>query len=350
MLSSPASRPHIDPPPAHLPIALASIAGIGHYLPEQIVTNNDLALTVDTSDEWIVERTGIHGRHRAAEDQATSDLALFAARAALDDARFAPADLDLILLATSTPDQPVPSTACHLQARLGCPGVPAMDVAAGCSGFGYALQMAAGAVKAGMHRRVLVVGADCLTRITNYADRQSCILFGDGAGAVIVAPGGVGNMDILYSTIGADGAAADLIQIRAGGSREPACASSVAGARHTLELHGRDVFKHAVRQMGDCIRTAAAAVGVSVADFDLVIPHQANARIIELVGKQLHVPEERLVVDIGETGNMASASIPVALARAREQGRVKPGQLIIVIGFGAGTTWACQVLRVRDAA
>lgn len=264
---------------------------------------------------------------------------------ALADAGLQASDIDLILLATSTPDQPVPSTACYLQSKLGCRGVPACDIAAGCSGFGYALQMATACVKSGLHRRVLVVGADCLTRITNYADRQSCILFGDGAGAVVVAREGF--MDLIHTEIGAEGSAADLIQIRAGGSREPACAASVAGSRHTLELQGREVFKVAVRQMVDCIRRAAEAVGIGVEDFDLIIPHQANARIIESVGKHLTVSPDRVVIDIADTGNMASASIPVALGRAREAGRLKPGQTIAVVGFGAGTTWACQVFRMR---
>ncbi len=326
--------------------ALCSIAGLGHYLPEQILTNQQLASAVDTSDEWIVERTGIHSRHRVAVDMATSDLAFRAGAAALADAKLSATELDLILVATATPDQPVPATACYLQSKLGCGGVPAMDVVAGCAGFGYALQLAAASVKSGMHKRVLVVGADCLTRITNYKDRQTCILFGDGAGAVVVAERGF--VDVLYSAIGADGTAADLIQIKAGGSREPASAASVAGSRHTLELRGREVFKVAVRQMSDCIKQAADAVGVRVADFDLVIPHQANARIIEAVGKQLGVRDDRVVIDIAETGNMASASIPVALGRARERALLRSGQLVVVVGFGAGTTWACQVLALKD--
>jgi 3-oxoacyl-[acyl-carrier-protein] synthase-3 len=322
------------------------------------VTNHQLAETIDTSDAWIVERTGIRSRHRVAVEMATSDLAWRASVDALADAGITAAELDLILVATATPDQPVPSTGCFLQHRLGergavhVRGIPAMDVAAGCAGFGYALQMAAATIKAGLHRRVLVVGADCLTRITNYADRQSCILFGDGAGAVVVtAPGDSDAMaDVLYTSIGADGAAADLIQIKAGGSREPASTDSVAGARHTLELRGREVFKTAVRQMSDCIEAAAAAVGVRVADFDLIVPHQANARIIEAVGKQLGAAEEKVVIDIAETGNMASASIPVALGRARASGRLQSGggdKLVVVVGFGAGTTWACQVLAVK---
>lgn len=326
--------------------AICSISGLGHFLPANFITNEHLAQTVDTSHEWIVERTGIHSRHRAATDEATSDLSYRAAVLALQDAGIAASDLDLILLATSTPDQPVPSTACYLQAKLGCLGVPATDLNAGCSGFGYALQLASASVKSGLHKRVLVVGADCLTRITNYSDRGSCILFGDGAGAVVVSQSGF--LDVLHTEIGADGSAAGMIMIRAGGSRVPACAASVAASHHTLELNGREVYKSAVRQMAESIRRGAAAVGVGVEDFDLIIPHQANARIIESVGKHLDADPAKVVIDLADTGNMASASIPVALGRAREAGRLKPGQLVVVVGFGAGTTWACQVLRVNE--
>lgn len=332
--------------PARRGTPLCSLAGLGHYLPEDVVTNEHLASTVDTSDEWIVQRTGIHGRRRAASSEATSDLACHASIDALADAGITAQDLNLILVATSTPDTPVPATACLLQARLGCPGVPAMDVAAGCSGFGYALDMAAGAVKSGMHQRVLVVGADCLTRFTNYADRQSCILFGDGAGAVIV--GREGFIDVLYSNIGADGSGAGLIRVQAGGSRMPACAESVATAKHTMELNGREVYRAAVRQITACVRQAAEHLGVLPSDFDLVVPHQANARIIEGVGSQLGIAPERLAIDVGDTGNTAAASIPLALERARRRGTLRPGQLVIVVGFGAGLTWACQVLLIRD--
>ncbi len=326
--------------------SLCSISGLGYFLPDEMVTNHQLAMTVETSDEWIVERTGIHERHRIAQGEATSDMAHRAASAALADAGLTPADLDLILLATATPDSPVPSTACHLQARLECPGVPAMDLGAGCSGFGYGLHMAASAVRSGMHRRVLVVGADALTRVTNYGDRQSCILFGDGAGAAVV--GSEGFLDVVYSNIGADGRGAGMIRIQAGGSRMPASMDSVAASMHTLELRGREVFKSAVRQMAESIREAARALEIDPKDFGLVIPHQANARIVEAVGEQLGVAQEHLVVDIGQTGNTAAASIPIAIGRARERGRFRPGQLVVVVGFGAGIAWACQVLRVNE--
>jgi 3-oxoacyl-[acyl-carrier-protein] synthase-3 len=196
-----------------------------------------------------------------------------------------------------------------------------------------------------MHERILVVGADCLTRITNYADRQSCILFGDGAGAAVVAPGG--SMEVIYSNIGADGTATDLIRVQAGGSRLPASMATVDAAQHTLELRGREVFKAAVRQMSDCIRRAAATLGITPADFDLIIPHQANARIIEAVGTQLNADPSKLLIDVGEIGNTAAGSIPLALARAQKAGRVQPGQLIATVGFGAGVAWACQVIHVR---
>lgn len=326
--------------------AICSIAGLGYFLPEDMVTNQDLATFVDTSDEWIVERTGIRARHRVAVGEATSDMAYRAAVSALDDAGVRACDLDLILVATATPDTPVPSTGCLLQARLDCPGVPAMDLGAGCSGFGYGLHMAGAAVASGMHRKVLVVGADALTRITNYRDRQSCILFGDGAGAAVV--GSEGFLDVIDSDIGADGRGAGMIRVQAGGSRVPASADSVAASLHTLELKGREVYKHAVRHMADAIRGAADRVGIDPASFDLVIPHQANARIVDAVGEMLGVPEKNLVIDIDQTGNTAAASIPIAIGRARERGRLVPGQLVVAVGFGAGIAWACQVLRVRE--
>ncbi len=347
----------MKPPPASLTstilesrrtdaATLCSISGLGYFLPVDMVTNQQLALTVETSDQWIVERTGIHERHRIAQDEATSDIAHKAAVAALADAGIGASELDLILVATATPDSPVPSTACYLQARLECPGVPASDVGAGCSGFGYALHLAAACVKSRMHRKILVVGADALTRITNYGDRQSCILFGDGAGAAVV--GAEGFLDVLYSNVGADGRGAGLIRIQAGGSRIPASTASVAASMHTLELKGREVFKVAVRQMTDSIRQAAAALGIEPSDFGLIIPHQANARIVEAVGQQLGVRSEQLVIDIGQTGNTAAASIPIAVGRARERGQLRPGQLVVVVGFGAGMAWACQVLRINE--
>lgn len=326
------------------PTVFCSIAGLGAYLPAGVLTNEHFSSRLDTSDAWIVERTGIHERRRADSGEATSDLAYRAAIAALADAKVEARDIDLILLATSTADSPVPASACHLQAKLNCGEAPAMDVSAGCSGFGYALHMAAGLIRAGMHARVLVIGADCLTRITNYADRQSCILFGDGAGAAVVSA--KGQMDVLYSCLGADGTAAEMICIRAGGSRLPASRDTIEHSQHTLELRGREVFKAAVRRMSECLYRAARALDMHPRDFDLIIPHQANARIIEAVGTHLEADPSRLMIDVAGTGNTAAASIPLALARAREAGRLKPGGLVGIVGFGAGAAWACQVLRI----
>lgn len=346
-VATPSVRPLTAPASAFASrVPLCALAGLGEYLPETILTNETLSQTVETTDKWIVERTGIRERRRADVGEATSDLALRAANRALQDAGVVPTDLDLVVLATSTADSPVPATSCHLQAKLGCTGVPAVDVSAGCAGFGYALHMAAGLVKAGMHRRVLVVGADCLTRITNYADRQSCILFGDGAGAAVIAPGG--HMEVIYSDIGANGSAADLIRVQAGGSRLPASMATVDAAQHTLELRGREVFKVAVRQMSDCLRKAAHELGIAPTDFDLIIPHQANARIIEAVGSLLNADPEKLLIDVGEIGNTAAASIPLALARAQAAGRLRPGQIVATVGFGAGTSWSCQVLTIHE--
>lgn len=342
-----------------------SISGLGIYLPSNRLTNDYFANRLDTSDQWIVERTGIHERRQADANDATSDLACRAALAALQDARLNASDLDLIILATSTADSPVPATACHVQAKLaasasdgggvgvgvgvagvGVVGGGAMDISAGCSGFGYALHVGVGLIRAGMHRRVLVVGADCLTRVTNYADRQSCILFGDGAGAAVLESTGV--MDVIYSDIGADGSSADLIRILAGGSRRPATKETVDTALHALELRGREVFKAAVRQMSLSIAKAASALGIRPADFDLIIPHQANARIIEAVGSHLEADPKRVLIDVGGTGNTAAASIPLALAHARESGRLRVGDRVAMVGFGAGTAWACQVLQIKD--
>lgn len=324
----------------------SSISGLGTFLPANRLTNDYFANRLDTSDQWIVERTGIHERRQADAGDATSDLACRAARAALQDAGLTPSGLDLIILATSTADSPVPATACHLQAKLDAKDAAAMDLSAGCSGFGYAMHVGVGLIRAGMHRRVLVVGADCLTRVTNYADRQSCILFGDGAGAAVLEA--QGHMDVIYSDIGADGSAADLIRILAGGSRRPATVETVGTALHALELRGREVFKAAVRQMSVSIAKAASALGIRPTDFDLIIPHQANARIIEAVGSQLEADPQRLLIDVAGTGNTAAASIPLALASAREAGRLRVGDRVAMVGFGAGTAWACQVLQIKE--
>jgi 3-oxoacyl-[acyl-carrier-protein] synthase-3 len=321
----------------------SSIEGLGHYLPDGTVTNRDLESLVDTSDQWITDRTGIRSRHRAGSSQATSDLAIEAARAALADAGIGAEDLDLILLATATADAPVPASASLVQHALGARHVGAMDLNAGCSGFLYALHTADAFVRSGAAKRVLVIGSETLTRVTDYSDRRTCILFGDGAGACVV--GTEGRLDVLYSSVGCDGSQADLIRIPAGGSRHPASAETVEGHQHYLQLDGSRVFKQAVRRMVESAREGLDAIGATESDISWVIPHQANARIVGAVGEQLEIAVPRLVNDIAETGNTSAASVPIALWRARSTGAFKEGELILLLAFGAGLTWGCQILR-----
>jgi 3-oxoacyl-[acyl-carrier-protein] synthase-3 len=322
----------------------ASIAGLGSFLPESVISNQDLAQLVETSEEWITSRTGIHQRRRADEAHVTSDLALAAARDALADARMDATELDMILVATATPDTPVPATACRVQHVLGADRAAAMDLNAGCSGFLYGLHTADAYVRSGAAERVLVIGAEILTRITDYTDRRTCILFGDGAGACVVAPRG--SMEIVHTAVGTDGSLEDLISIPAGGSRSPASADTVTGKQHFLKLDGRRVFKQAVRRMVEAGGEALEATGHTSEDISWVIPHQANERIISAVAEQLDIPVPRVVMNVAETGNTSAASVPIALTRARAAGAFEPGQLLLLLAFGAGLTWACQLLRV----
>jgi 3-oxoacyl-[acyl-carrier-protein] synthase-3 len=334
-----------------------AIADFAYYLPAGVITNEDLAKMVDTSNEWIVERTGIRSRHRAATEEATSDLAFHAANRAMERAGVLAADLDVLLVATATPDSPVPSTACLLQARLGAWRAAAMDLNAGCSGFLYALHTAACFVRAGAARRVLVLGAETLTRVTDYTDRRSCILFGDGAGAAIVtspalaAVGHAGRaqwLDLVYSSLGTDGAEATLIDIPGGGSRRPASAETVSEKQHYLRLDGTAVFRQAVRRMTEAAREALEATGLTASDIAWILPHQANARIVTAVSDALGIDPARAMLDMAETGNTSAASIPITLGRARDSGQLRDGQRILMLAFGAGLTWACEVWQVRE--
>lgn len=334
-----------------------AISGFAYYLPKGVITNADLAKMVDTSNEWIVERTGIRSRHRAATEEATSDLALHAARRALDRAGVTAADLDMILVATATPDSPVPATSCLLQASLGAGRAAAMDLNAGCSGFLYALHTGACFVRAGAAQRVLVVGAETLTRVTDYSDRRSCILFGDGAGAAVMttprlatpnaALGPAQRMELLFTSLGTDGHEAALIDIPGGGSRHPASEQTVRGKQHYLRLDGTAVFRQAVRRMSEAAREALEATGLTAADIDWILPHQANARIVTAVADQVGISHDRAMLDMAETGNTSAASIPITLGRARDSGMLRDGQRILMLAFGAGLTWACQIWRVR---
>lgn len=333
------------------------VAGYAYYLPSHVITNADLAAMVDTSDEWILERTGIRSRHRASTEQATSDLAIAAAERAMRRAGVHALELDTVLVATATPDSPVPAASCLVQAGLGARNAAAMDVGAGCSGFLFALHTAACFVRAGAARRVLVVGAETLTRVTDYSDRRSCILFGDGAGAAVVTapngtPEGAGphageGLELLFSSLGTDGEMARLIEIPAGGSRHPASETTVRERGHFLRLDGQAVFRQAVRRMAEAAEEALTATGLAPGDIDWLLPHQANARIVLAVAEQTGIAPARAMLDMAETGNTSAASIPITLGRARDSGQLAPGQIILMLAFGAGLTWACQVWRVR---
>lgn len=319
------------------------ILGTGKYVPERRLTNQELERMVETNDEWIVTRTGIRERRIAAPEQATSDLAYEASLRALEAAGTTADQLDLIVVATITPDMFFPSTACLLQEKLGAKNAAAFDLSAACSGFIYGLANAAGFIKTGMYKRVLVVGAECLSRITDYEDRNTCILFGDGAGAVVLGevPEGRGFQSFK---LGADGAGGELLRIRGGGSRYPSTQETIGNRHHYIEMNGRDVFKFAVRVMGSAAEEALAAAGRSKADIDLLIPHQANIRIIQSALERLELSEDKAMINLDRYGNASAASIPLALAEAVEEGRVKEGDCLVLVGFGGGLTWGASVL------
>jgi 3-oxoacyl-[acyl-carrier-protein] synthase-3 len=321
------------------------VCGLGHYLPTDLITNEDLSKLVDTSDEWIFPRTGIRTRHIAGEHEATSDLATHAAASALESAGIAPGEIDLIIIATATPDSPVPPTAVLVQRNLEMFNAAAMDLSAACAGFVFAAHTGAAMIRSGLHQRVLVVGAETLTRMTNYQDRQSCILFGDAAGAIVLAPADeAGGLELRYSHVGADGRHADMIRVIAGGSRKPASAETVAAQEHFLTLKGSEVFRCAVETMTEQGRRALDELGLSIRDLRWVIPHQANDRIMQAVGSALGADARQLVSDIATVGNTSAASLALALSRLRERGEtLQPGERVMLLTFGAGSTWGCQV-------
>ncbi|GAB6931551.1 ketoacyl-ACP synthase III [Paenibacillus sp. JCM 10914] len=319
------------------------IIGTGKYVPEKILTNHDLEQMVETSDEWIVSRTGIRQRHIAAPDEATSDLAYHAAVNALKSAGMHAEDLELIIVATITPDMFFPSTACLLQDRLGAKKAAAFDLSAACSGFVYGLATATNFVKTGMYNNALVIGVDCLSRITDYSDRNTCVLFGDGAGAAIVGevPEGRG---FQAFDLGAEGAGGAHLYIEAGGSKVPASVETVNSGKHYIYMNGREVFKFAVRVMGSATETVLAKAGIDKQDIDLFVPHQANIRIIKSAMERLELPEDKVVINVDKYANTSAASVPLALVEAQESGRLKEGDKVLMVGFGGGLTWGASVL------
>ena len=320
-----------------------SITGIGAYAPERVVTNDDLSELMDTSDEWIVERTGIRERRVAADDQALSDLALPAARAALEQSGTSGADVDLIIVATVTADMAFPSAAAILADELGADEAGAYDLSAGCTGFMYAVAQGYGMLAAGLARHALVVGGDVLSRILDWSDRRTAVLFGDGAGAVVldrVSEGGFPGFEL-----GADGSGGPQLYLPAGGSRAPASAETVAERKHFVQMNGREVFKFATRVLVSSAEKVLAECGKTVDDVDVYIPHQANIRIIDHAADKLGIPKEKIVVNVERYGNTSSGSIPLALADAQAEGRLQDGALVLMTGMGAGLTWGSGLIE-----
>ena len=322
----------------------ARIAGIGHYLPEHILTNFDLEKMVDTSDEWIVSRSGIRERHIAAKDQATSDLAFEASKTALANAGIAAEDIDLIIVGTVTPDMPFPSAACVLQDKLGAMNAAAFDVTAACSGFIYGLSIAHSLITHKKNEKALVVGVETLSKITDYEDRTTCVLFGDGAGAVVMEPCVYGD-GVLNSFMQSDGTYAELIHVPGGGSRRPLDEEGLRNREQYVKMKGNDLFKYAVRAMVDASKIVLKEANLTTKDINFLIPHQANIRIIEGVRRRLELPKEKVIVNIEHVGNTSAASIPIALSEAVEKGEVKRGDKVLMVGFGGGLTWGAVLLK-----
>lgn len=322
------------------------IAGTGRGVPTRVLTNEDLAKMVDTSDAWIVERTGIRERHILDRPLAASDLATDAARSACRKAGVDPSTVDCIILGTVTGDCPFPATATFVQKKLGAmPGGCAFDLSAACAGFIYGLSIGDAFIRRGQFKRVLVIGVEVLSRIIDWTDRGTCVLFGDGAGAVLLVPDDRGGRGVLSTHLYADGNLTDILLQPAGGSREPLTAESLAAKRHLVKMNGREVYKHAVRNMASASKAALEANGLTPADVSLVLAHQANIRIIEGVSDRVGIPMERFYINVDRYGNTSSASVPTALDEALEAGRIKDGDVLLFTALGGGLAWASSAVR-----
>jgi 3-oxoacyl-[acyl-carrier-protein] synthase-3 len=313
------------------------MAGVGHYVPERVLTNADFEKMFDTTDEWIVSRTGMRERHIARDDETTSDMGLAAARMALERAGIPASDIECVIVATVSPDFQFPATASVLAAKLGIAGAAAFDIEIACSGFIYGLTVAASLIRAGVYRRVLLVGAEKLSSITNYDDRGTAVLFGDGAGAAVLVASDVNCF--LSSHLGTDGSDPSLLQIPGGGTVEPLTPAGVEAKRNKMVMKGREVFRFAVTKMIDSTDAALAKAGIAPADIAYVIPHQANRRIIDAAAKHLNVLSDKVVITVDRFGNTSSASIPIALSETYAEGKLHDGDIIVFVGFGGGLSW-----------
>lgn len=324
----------------------AAITGTGAYLPGRIMTNDDISRIVETSDEWIFPRTGIRRRHIAAPGEHVSDMAAAAGREALERAGLKPEDVDLLVVPTITPDTPLPAVACHVQKKLGLVNATCFDLNAACSGFIYALEVVRNFILTGSARRALVIGAEKMSAITDWTDRSTCILFGDGAGAAVVERREDADCGVLSSATGTDGSLAHLLYIEAGGSAMPTTAETLAQRRGFVKMDGHAIFKFAVRNMVSIAERAIKEAGLTPEDIDWIVPHQANMRIIATAAKNLGITFEKTVNTIEDTGNTTAASIPIALHSGVADGRIKPGDTVLFAAFGAGLTWGAAVVRM----
>ena len=315
----------------------AKIVAVAHYAPDGLLTNEDLEKVLDTSDEWITTRTGMKRRHVAAAQQATSDLAIVAARKALAKTSLTPADIDCYIVATVTPDYIFPATSCIVASKLGAQDKAAFDIEIACSGFIYGLTVAASLIRSGVYKRIMLIGAETLTKIVNRNDRATAILFGDGAGAVIIEASA--DDSFLSSELGSDGSKPELLRVPAGGTRHPLTPAAYEAAEQYIHMEGREVFKFAVTKMISATDVALRKANLDKSDLDWLIPHQANKRIIDAAAKYLDMPEDKVIVNIQEYGNTSAASIPIALSEAVESGKIKDGDVIVFVGFGGGLSW-----------
>ena len=321
------------------------ISGTGSYVPEKVLTNNDLSEFLDTSDEWIFERSGIRRRHIAADGEAASDMALHASRNALEMAGIDASQIDLVVVTTVNPDMAFPSTACLLQAKLGIRNnIPCFDLSAACSGFVYGVEVATRMMQSGMYKNALVVSSEKMSSIVDWQDRSTCVLFGDGAGAVVLRASDAKNIGIVGTVLGADGSDTAMLCMPAGGSLLPTSAETVEKRLHFVRMDGREVFKHAVKIMQEKALEVLDRCGVSSEQVSLLIPHQANTRIIQSVAKRLNIPSEKVYVNIENYANTSSASIPIALDEAMRGGRIKRGDYVLFVSFGAGLTWGATLV------
>ena len=328
----------------YLPDPAVGIVGIGSDAPEQILSNEDLEKMVDTSSDWIIERTGIKTRRISDENTTTSTLATNAARRALEDAGVAAEEIDLIVVGTATPDMMFPSTACLVQAEIGAPNATAFDLSAACSGFLYGLNVAIGMIRNGTHGKALVIGAETLTKILDFEDRSTCVLFGDGAGAAVVQ-GVESGSGVLSFRLHADGSAAESLMLPGGGSKYPSSHETVDERLHFIKMNGNNVFKVGVRSMSDALVGGIEDAGLHSDDIDLFVPHQANIRIIDALAKRAGIAKERVFVNVDRYGNTSAASIPIALDEAKKAGRLKKGDVVAAVAFGAGYTWGSTIFR-----